>query len=135
MGMGGLGGSSDRLRRMATITTLPDPRTGALIVAVSKSMFEQVDSLILQLDSDPGRKEVVGFYELQNADVQDVYTSLQDLFNRSTVRMQSSANSSVWLGQNNPLNRRVTTSANQTSTSFGSSSTSSGRTGSASTGF
>jgi hypothetical protein len=120
--MGGLGGSSDRLKRMSTVSTLPDPRTGALIVAASKSLFPQVEALILQLDSDPGHREQVSSFELQNADVQDVYSSLQDLFNRSTVRMQSSANSSVWLGQNNPLTRRVTTSANPTASTLGSSS-------------
>jgi type II secretory pathway component GspD/PulD (secretin) len=134
MGMGGLGGSSDRLKRMATVSTLPDPRTGALIVAVSKSMAQPVEDLILQLDADPGRREVVGFYELQNADVQDVFTSLQDLFNRSTVRMQSSAQNSVWMGQNNPLNRRVTASTQQTSSSFGTSSTTASR-GATTTGF
>jgi type II secretory pathway component GspD/PulD (secretin) len=119
---GGLGSSSDRLKRMATVSTLPDARTGALIVAASKSLFPEVEALILQLDRDPGYKEEVSSFELKNADVQDVYTSLQDLFNRSTVRMQSSANSSVWLGQNSPLTRRVTTSANPTASTLGSSS-------------
>jgi type II secretory pathway component GspD/PulD (secretin) len=132
---GGLGGSSDRQKRTATVSTLPDPRTGALIVAASKSLFPQVEALILKLDRDPGYREQISFYELQNADVQDVYSSLQDLFNRSTARMQSSANSSVWLGQSSPLVQRVTASANQTSSAFGSSSTSSGATGATPTGF
>ncbi len=133
---GGLGNSSDRQRRLAFVTTLPDPRTGNLIVAASKSLMPQVEKLIKQLDNDPGRREIVGFYELQNADVQDAYTILADLFNRSTVRMNSTANSSPLLGQNNPLNRRITQSTSTTSSSFGTSSTSGRTTGSTmSTGF
>jgi hypothetical protein len=135
---GGLTGSSDRLSRMATVSTLPDPRTGALIVVASKSVFPKIEDLILQLDGDPGYKEMVGFFELQNADVQDVYSILTDLFNRTSVRMQSSANSNPLLGQNNPLTRRIT-STSTSSTSFGTSSTSSGGgsggTGSTSAGF
>jgi hypothetical protein len=132
---GGLTGSSDRLSRMATVSALPDPRTGALIVVASKSVFPKIEELILQLDRDPGYKETVGFFELQNADVQDVYSILSDLFNRTSVRMQSSANSNPLLGQNNPLTRRIT-STSTSSTSFGTSSTSSsGGTGTTSTGF
>ena len=136
--MGGFAGSSDRLTRMATVTTLPDPRTGALIVAASSHLIPKIESLILQLDSDPGYRETVGFFELQNADVQDAYAILSDLFNRTSVRMQSSANNNPLLGANNPLTQRLNSLSSSTSTSFGSSSSSgasSGRTGTTSTGF
>ncbi len=132
--MGAFAGSSDRLTRMSTVMSLPDPRTGALIVVASKNLLPKVEDLILQLDSDPGYKEVVGFFELQNADVQDAYSILADLFNRSNVRMQNAASSSPLLGQNNPLVQRITSMGNQTSSTFGSGGTSSGRTGITSTG-
>jgi hypothetical protein len=132
--MGGFAGSSDRLTRMSTVMSLPDPRTGALIVVASKNLLPKVEDLILQLDSDPGYKETVGFYELQNADVQDAYSILFDLFNRSTARTQNAASSSPLLGQNNPLVQRITSLGNQTSSTFGSSGTSSGRTGTTTTG-
>jgi hypothetical protein len=130
---GGLANSTDRAKRMAVVSTLPDPRTGALIVAASKSLMPEITNLILKLDSDPGRREVVRFFELKNSDPQDVYTSLSDLFNRSTVRMQNSANSSPYLGNNSPLTRRITTSTTSTSSAFGSSTGTGGRTGTAMT--
>jgi hypothetical protein len=136
--MGAFTGSSDRLTRMATVTTLPDPRTGALIVAATSHLMPKIEGLILQLDSDPGYKETVGFFELQNADVQDAYAILSDLFNRTSVRMQGSANNNPLLGANNPLTQRLNSLSSSTSSSFGTSSssgTTSGRTGTASTGF
>jgi hypothetical protein len=128
---------SDRLSRMATVIALPDPRTGALIVAASKSLLPKIEGLLLQLDSDPGYKETVGFFELQHADVQDAYAVLSDLFNRTSVRMQSSANNNPLVGANNPLTQRLNSLSSSTSTSFGTSSSSStgSRTGTASTGF
>jgi hypothetical protein len=44
-----------------------------------------------------------------------VYQNLQDLFNRSTVRMQNNNNQNTFLGRNNPLTQRQT--QNQQSTS------------------
>jgi hypothetical protein len=52
--------------------------------------------------------------ELHNADPQDVYQNLQDLFNRSTVRLQNNNNQNSFLGRNNPLTQRET--QNQQST-------------------
>ena len=47
-----------------------------------------------------GKKEVVAVYDLLNADPQDVQQSLQDLFNRSTVRMNSSSSTRSMLTPN-----------------------------------
>jgi len=55
----------------------------------------------------------VGFYDLQNADPQDVQAALEDLFNRNTRRSSSSQNSR--LGDNNPLTRRATQNTQATS--------------------
>src|SRR5208282_386816 len=54
-----------------------------------------------------------GVYDLQNADPQDVYNNLHDLFNRSIVRQDNSAQNAM-VGQNNPLSRRVKSNAQST---------------------
>ncbi len=90
---------------MGRVLAVPDPRTSSIIVTASKTLMPQIADMIAELDSDKGRKEVVGFYDLQNADPQDVQTALQDLFNRNT-RMNNN-NQNTMLGQNNPLTRRA----------------------------
>ena len=106
---------SDRMKRMGRVVAVPDPRTSSLIVTASKSLMPQIADMIAELDSDKGRKEVVGYYELQNADPQDVYQNLQDLFNRSSVRPSTMNNSRSMLGPNNPLSNRQTSTQNATS--------------------
>lgn len=117
---------SDHMKKMGKVVAVPDPRTGSIIIAASKAMMPQIEDMIKELDSDKGKRETVGFYELENADPQDVYQNLQDLFNRINVRMQNNNNQNSFLGRNNPLtqretqNQQATTGAN---TGFGSSST------------
>ncbi len=100
-------GGSDREKKLGRVLAVPDPRTSRLIVTASKTLMPQITEMIEELDSAAGRKEVVGVYDLQNADPQDVQQALSDLFNRSTVRMNSSSSRSL-LGQNNPLTQRAT---------------------------
>jgi len=76
----------------------------------------QIAALIEGLDTDPGRKEVVSFWVLRNADPQDVKQVLQDLFNRNTTA-QNNNNNNPLLGQNNPLTMRQT--QHQTTTTAG----------------
>ncbi len=81
--------------------------------------MSQIASLIEDLDSDPGRKEVISFWQLRSADPQDVRLVLQDLFNRN-LSVQNNDNNNPLLGQNNPLTARQT-QQQQTSTTTGSS--------------
>jgi general secretion pathway protein D len=116
------GANSERAKKMGRVLAVPDPRTSSIIITASKTLMPQIADMIAELDSDKGRKEVVGFFDLQNADPQDVYNNLQDLFNRSSVRQQNN-NQNALMGQNNPLSQRVRqSSANigNTSTTFGS---------------
>jgi hypothetical protein len=127
---GGRGGNtaatantSERMKKMGRVLAVPDPRTSSIIVLASKTMMPQIADMIAELDSNKGRKEVVGYYDLQNADPQDVFNNLQDLFNRNSVRAQNN-NQNALMGQNNPLSQRVRqSSANigNTSSAFGSS--------------
>jgi type II secretory pathway component GspD/PulD (secretin) len=106
---------SDRAKQLGRVVAVPDPRTSSVIVLAPKTMMPQIGDMIAELDADKGRKEVVGFYELQNADPHDVQVALEDLFNRNT-RMNNN-NQNTMLGQNNPLTRRV--QQNQQTTSMG----------------
>jgi general secretion pathway protein D len=107
---GGRGGAatattSERAKKMGRVLAVPDPRTSSIIITASKTLMPQIADMITELDSDKGRKEVVGFYDLQNADPQDVYNNLQDLFNRVSVRpVSSSAN--PMLGTASPMYQR-----------------------------
>ncbi len=101
---------SDRAKKMGRVMAVPDPRTSSIIVMASKTLMPQIADMIAELDSDKGRKEVVGYYELQNADPQDVYNNLQDLFQRNNVRPQNN-NQNALLGNNNPLTTRIRNSS------------------------
>ena len=117
------GANSERAKKMGRVLAVPDPRTSSLIITASKTLMPQIADMIAELDADKGRKEVVGYYDLQNADPQDVFNNLQDLFNRISVRAQNN-NQNALMGQNNPLSQRVRQSASNigsTSSSFGSS--------------
>jgi type II secretory pathway component GspD/PulD (secretin) len=114
-GRGGFGGAantstetSEHMKKMGKVLAVPDPRTASLIVTASKTLMPQIAAMIAELDSDKGKREIVSYYELENADPQDVYQNLQDLFNRSTVRMQNNNNQNTFLGRNNPLTLRET---------------------------
>jgi len=123
-GRGGFGGAantssetSEHMKKMGKVLAVADPRTSSLIVTASKSLMPQIADMIAELDSDKGKREVVSYFELQNADPQDVYQNLQDLFNRSTVRMQNNNNQNTFLGRNNPLTLRETQNQQGTASS------------------
>ena len=95
-------------------------------------MMPQIADMIAELDAEKGRKEIVGFYDLQNADPSDVYNNLQDLFQRNNVRAQNN-NVNPNMGQNSPLYKRAQNNAQTMSTGttsgFGSGSSRSGSPG------
>jgi general secretion pathway protein D len=102
--------NSDRAKKLSRVLAVPDPRTSAIIVTASKTLMPQIEDMIKELDSDKGRKEVVGFFDLQNADPADVYNNLQDLFQRNTRQNQNN-NQNALMGANNPLSTRVKNAA------------------------
>jgi len=120
-GFGGQGGTtrtaantSDRMKKMGRVLAVPDPRTSAIIVMASKTVMPEIADMITELDSDKGRKEVVGVFDLKNADPADVYQNLQDLFQRTSVRPQSSSVNPM-LGTSSPLYQREKSSTQTTS--------------------
>ena len=136
---GGRGGNaasatanSDRAKKLGRVLAVPDPRTSKIIVMASKTLMPQIEDMIKELDSEKGRKEVVGYFDLQNADPSDVYNNLQDLFQRNNVRSQNN-NVNPNMGQNSPLYKRAQNNAQTlssgTSSAFGSGSSRSGAPG------
>ena len=123
--------ASDHMKKLGKVLAVADPRTSSIIITASKTLMPQIADMVAALDAEKGKREVVSYYELQNADPQDVYQNLQDLFNRSTVRMQNNNNQNSFLGRNNPLTQRQTQNQQSTTgstTGFGSSSSSGGMT-------
>jgi general secretion pathway protein D len=117
--------TSDRLKRKNKVIAVAEPRTRSVAVTADKSIMEQIEPLITQLDSNPSRKMKVFVYSLQNADVTDVETVLSDLFQSSTSSRSSSSSSS---STTNPFTTRKTTMYQQqssTSSSFSNSSSNS----------
>ena len=120
--------SSERKKKQGRVLAVADPRTSSLLVSAASTLMPQIAALIERLDANPGRKEGVNFWELRNADPQDVKTVLQDLFNRNTA-MQNNNNNNPLLSQSNPLTARQT--YQQTVTTIGNSNLGSSGTGGA----
>lgn len=103
--------TSERQKKLAQVTAVADPRTASLIVTASRTMMPQIAQMVAELDASAAKKEVVSSFELRNADPQDVYQTLQTLFNRNTTMRNNNANQNTMLGQNNPLTLRQVQSA------------------------
>lgn len=104
----GAAGSTERLRKKTRVVAVPDQRTTSIMISAASEMMPQIAEMIAQLDSSPAKKEKVAVYDLQNADPNDVYQVLQDLFNRNNTMRNSSANrQGSMIGQNNPLTQRA----------------------------
>lgn len=128
-------GSTQRNLKKTRVLAVADSRTSSLIVTASSEQMPQIAEMIAKLDASPAKKESVAVFDLQNANPQDVYQILQDLFNRNNSMRANNNSRNSMLGQNNPLTQRATQQQQSSGTSnsrFGSGS--SGRTGGA-TGF
>jgi general secretion pathway protein D len=122
--------TSERTRRLTRVVSVADPRTSSLIVSASMDLMPQIAQMVEQLDRSPAKREQVAVYELQNANPQDVYQVLQDLFNRNNTMRNNNANASgSMLGQNNPLTQRATQQQQQMGTTGNSRFGASSRTG------
>jgi type II secretory pathway component GspD/PulD (secretin) len=128
------GTDSDRPKKAGKVMAVADPRSSALVVSASKTVMPQIAKMIESLDSDSGKREIVSYFELRNADPQDIYQNLQELFNRSTAQMGNN-NQNNFLGRNNPLTQRQMQSqqsSTSTTAAMGSGASSPGATGAAS---
>ncbi len=122
---GNRGGSSSsststRAKKQTQVVALPDPRTSSVLIRASADMMEQIAAVITQLDSNPGKKQKVAVFSLENADAQNVEQILRNMFeNNTTSRSRSSTSSQT----SNPLSNRM---RNSTGSGTGGSTGSSG---------
>jgi len=101
--------------RQGRVLAVADPRSSSILVSAGSARMPQIAALIKQLDADAGRKEVVSYWNLRNADPQDVKQILQDLFNRNSTAQNNNSDNPL-LGQNNPLTARQTQQQSSTTT-------------------
>jgi general secretion pathway protein D len=77
---------SDRKKKQGQVTAVADPRTSSVVVTAAKDLMPQIAEMVLQLDSNPARKQKVFVYSLENANVQEVETVLRSLFETQNTR-------------------------------------------------
>jgi general secretion pathway protein D len=106
--------TGERKKKQGRVLAVADPRSSSLLVSAARTSMPQIAQLIERLDADAGRKEIVSYWNLRNADPQDVKQVLQDLFNRNTTAQNN--NDNPLLGQNNPLIARQTQQQSSTTT-------------------
>jgi type II secretory pathway component GspD/PulD (secretin) len=122
MGMMGMGGNtansglSDRMKKQITVNAVADPRTQSVLVTASKQTMEQIEKIIDEMDDDPSGHMKAYVYYPVFADVLDLQTPMQDLF------QQQGRSSSSTSSQQNALLTRITAGAQAVSSSMSSSS-------------
>jgi general secretion pathway protein D len=107
------GSSSSRAKQMSRVVAVPDQRTSSVIITAAADLMPQIAQMIEQLDSNPAKKQKVYVYSLENADVDNVTSVLQDMFQSSNSRGSSSSSRQT----SNALTTRQTQSSQSTSTS------------------
>jgi type II secretory pathway component GspD/PulD (secretin) len=120
-GFGGFGGmrqgnnaagqQSDRMKKMGRVIAVPDQRTSSVVVSASRDLMTQIEQMIVQLDSNPAKKQQVYVYSLENADVQEVEQILRNMFDRNGTMNSRNSTSQ----QNSRLNTRSTQTQTTTS--------------------
>lgn len=93
--------------RNTPVVAVADPRTFSIVVSASNDQMPDIAAMVHRLDSSPARKQKAFIITLQNADVQQVQTVLQNLFQSSASRTSTST-------QADPLSTRATTNAQPT---------------------
>jgi type II secretory pathway component GspD/PulD (secretin) len=93
--------------RSIPVVAVADPRTFSVVVSASKDQMPDIAAMVTRLDSSAARKQRAYTITMQYADVQQVQTVLQNLFQSSTNRTTTST-------QADPLSARATTNAQTT---------------------
>lgn len=89
-------GNTRGLRSDQQVISVPDARTGSLIVSAPRQMMPSIEQMVKQLDSSTAKRQKVYVYSLEYADVNNVATVLRGMFdenqrNLSTQQTQESA--------------------------------------------
>jgi Mg-chelatase subunit ChlD/anti-sigma factor RsiW len=82
--------AGDLTARLLTFApSQPAPDVNKAGEVLLKSGVAELDSANKLADAGASARKTTGFFDLQNADPQDVYNNLQDLFKRNSVRAQN----------------------------------------------
>jgi len=84
-GGGGGGNTNQRIKKRQRVITVPDQRTGSIVVTAAKDLMGQIGDVVHELDTDPAKKQSVHVYQLQNTDPQQAQQVLQDIFQKNTT--------------------------------------------------
>lgn len=116
-------GTSTRSKQKGKVVAVADQRTASLVVSAARDLMPSIEAMIEQLDSNPAKKQKVVVYSLDNADVDEVTTVLQDMFQSTTSNNRSSSRNST----QNALTTRQTQNNQSMNQNSSSSRTSSSR--------
>ena len=112
------GAAGERAKKIGRVIAVPDQRTASVIVSASKTMMPQIADMIQQLDANPAKKQKVFVYTLENADVDQVSTMLNDMFqsqNSRNTRSRSSTQNNALLNRSTQNQRNVGSANSSTS--------------------
>ena len=104
------GGNASTSRAVVPVSAIADSRTGSVIVTGAQDTLNDIAAIIRELDHSDAHKQKVYVYTLENANVQQVETVLQNLFQSSNNRATST--------QSDALSARAASNSQQTSGSF-----------------
>ncbi len=91
-GSGGVGQASEGASGAATLSQIiPDERTNKLIVIASPAGFERINALVREIDIPISGEGRINVYYLENANAEDVASTLQTLAQGTANRSKSGA--------------------------------------------
>ncbi|MHC1768310.1 MAG: secretin N-terminal domain-containing protein [Verrucomicrobiia bacterium] len=106
---------SSRMLKQTQVVSVPDLRTGSVVVSASRDLMVQIEGMVADLDSDAAKKQEVFVFDVQNTDPQAVQDILQSLFPAPTYSGGTTARSTSrnQTGVGNQLNTRATQNLNR----------------------
>ncbi len=114
------GSSTDRIKKATQVSAVADLRTSSVIVTAPKDLMEEIANMMKELDVPSSRDQDVYVYKLNNADPQQAAQVLQNMFQSTSSRGNTSGSS-----QNSALQTRTQNNnqqmSSQSTSSFGSS--------------
>lgn len=111
--------SSTRKQQQGKVTAVADQRTCSLVVSASRDLMPEIEAMIKELDGSPGKKQKVYYFQLSNADPDEVKEILQGMFTSSMSYQNnnSSGNALATRQEQNAQNVSSTTSTTGLSSS------------------
>ncbi len=116
---GATSATSTRKQQQGKVTAVADQRTCSLVVSASRDLMPEIEAMIKELDGSPGKKQKVYYFQLSNADPDEVKEILQGMFTSSMSYQNNNNNGNALTTrqQQNAQNVSSTTSTTGLSSS------------------